>query len=73
MKKYYVRLLAALPMLGTGISMIVFGVMAFDNALWILLCITNFWSFMILASNYEAIVFNMAYFLKRMANDAMHE
>jgi hypothetical protein len=71
--KYFVRLLAALPMLGTGISMIVFGVMAFDNALWILLCITNFWSFMALVSNYETLVFNMAYFLKRMANDALHE
>ena len=71
--KYFVRLLAALPMLGTGISMIVFGVMAFDNALWILLCITNFWGFMALASNYETLVFNMAYFLKRMANDAVHE
>jgi hypothetical protein len=71
--KYFVRLLAALPMLGTGISMIVFGVMAFDNALWILLCITNFWGFMALASNYETLVFNMAYFLKRMANDALHE
>jgi hypothetical protein len=71
--KYFVRLLAALPMLGTGISMIVFGVMAFDNALWILLCITNFWSFMALVSNYETLVFNMAYFLKRMANDALYE
>ena len=71
--KYFVRLLATLPMLGTGISMIVFGVMAFDNALWILLCITNFWSFMALVSNYETLVFNMAYFLKRMANDALHE
>ena len=71
--KYFVRLLAALPMLGTGISMIVFGVMAFDNALWILLCITNFWGFMALASNYETLVFNMAYFLKRIANDALHE
>ena len=39
--KYFVRLLAALPMLGTGISVIVFSVMSFDNALWALLAITN--------------------------------
>lgn len=71
--KYFVRLLAALPMLGTGISMVVFGVMTFDNLLWIFLCITSFWSFMALSSNYETLVFNIAYFLKRMANDALHE
>lgn len=71
--KYFVRLLAALPMLGTGISAIVFSVMSFDNALWVLLVITNIWSFIILASNYEMLVLNMTYFLKRMANDALHE
>lgn len=71
--KYFIRLLAALPMLGTGISAIVFSVMSFGNALWVLLAITNFWSFMALASDYETLVFNMALFLKRMANDALHE
>jgi hypothetical protein len=71
--KYFVRLLAALPMLGTGISVIVFSVMSFDNALWVLLVITNIWSFITLASNYEMLVLNMAHFLKRMAKDALHE
>ena len=71
--KYFVRLLAALPMLGTGISAIVFSVMSFDNTLWVLLVITNIWSFIILASNYEMLVLNMAHFLKRMAKDALHE
>ena len=71
--KYFVRLLAALPMLGTGISAIVFGVMSFDNALWVFLVITNIWSFITLASNYEILVLNVAYFLKRMAEDASYE
>lgn len=72
-KKYFVRLLAALPMLGTGISAIVFSVMSFDNALWVFLVITNIWSFITLASNYEMLVSNMAHSLKRMAEDALHE
>ena len=71
--KYFVRLLATLPMLGTGISAIVFSVMSFDNTLWVLLVITNIWSFIILASNYEMSVLNLAHFLKRMAEDALHE
>jgi len=71
--KYFVRLLAALPMLGTGISAIVFSVMSCDNILWVLLVITNIWSFIILASNYEMSVLNLAHFLKRMAEDALHE
>lgn len=71
--KNFIRLLAALPMLGTGISAIVFSAMSFDNALWVLLAITNIWSFITLASNYEMLVLNMALFLKRMANDALHE
>lgn len=71
--KNFIRLLAALPMLGTGISAIVFSVMSFGNALWVLLAITNIWSFITLASNYEMLVLDMALFLKRMANDALHE
>jgi hypothetical protein len=71
--KYFVRLLAALPMLGTGISMIVFVVMAFENPLWILEAIASFYSFMVCATHYEDTVRHLAIFIKLMAKDALGE
>ena len=72
-KKYFVRLLAALPMLTVGVSAIFFGVKAFENVWCILLCIGNVWAFLSLASTYEWSVRDIAYFLKDMGNDALHE
>ena len=72
-KKYFVRLIAALPMLAAAISMVVFLAMAFDNAWWVLLAIGDFWVFMRLAWEYEWSVRSVSYFLKEMANDALHE
>ena len=72
-KKYFVRLIAALPMLAAAISMVVFFAMAFDNAWWVLLAIGDFWAFMRLAWEYEWSVRSVSYFLKEMANDALHE
>ena len=72
-RKYLVRLFAALPMLATAIGTVVFLVMAFENHWWVLLTIGNFWSFMRLAQDYEWTVRDVAAFLKRMANDALHK
>lgn len=72
-KKYFVRLIAVLPMLATAISMVVFLAFAFDNAWWVLLAIGNFWSFMRLAQDYEWTVRDVAAFFRRMSDDAMYE
>ena len=72
-KKYVVRLLAVLPMLATAISMVVFLAFAFDNAWWVLLAIGDFWAFMRICQDYEWCVRDVAYLLKRMANDALSE
>jgi hypothetical protein len=72
-KKYFVRLLAALPRLAVGVSAIFFGVKAFENVWWSLLCIGNVWAFLLLASTYEWSVRDIARFLKDMGNDALHE
>jgi hypothetical protein len=72
-KKYFVRLIAALPMLAAAISMVVFLAMAFDNAWWVLLAIGDFWAFMRLVWEYDWSVRSVSYFLKEMANDALHE
>ena len=72
-KKCFVRLLAALPMLAVGISAMFFGVKAFENVWWVFVAIGNIWAFLSLASTYEWSVRDIAYFLKRMANDALSE
>ena len=72
-KKYFVRLLAALPMLAVGVSAIFFGVKAFENVWWGFLTIGNVWAFLSLASTYEWSVRDIAHFLKDMGNDALHE
>lgn len=72
-KKYFVRLIAVLPMLATAISMVVFLAFAFDNAWWVLLAIGDFWAFMRICQDYEWCVRDVAFFLKRMANDALSE
>ena len=72
-KKCFVKLLAALPMLAVGVSAIFFGVKAFENVWWVFLAIGNVWAFLSLASTYEWSVRDIAYFLKDMGNDALHE
>lgn len=72
-KKYFVRFIAVLPMLATAISMVVFMAMAFDSWWWILLAIGDFWALMRVCQDYEGYVKDLAYFLKRMADDAMYE
>lgn len=71
--KYIIRLLAAVPMLGAGVAAIVFGVMAFDNAMWILATICNIYSFLVCAIHYEDTVRSLAIFIKLMAEDTLHE
>lgn len=72
-KKYFVRLLAALPMLAVGVSAMFFLVKAFENVWWVFLATGNIWAFLLLASTYEWSVRDIAYFLKDMGNDALHE
>lgn len=72
-RKYLVRLFAALPMLVVGVSAIFFMVKAFENVWLVFLTIGNIWAFLSLASTYEWSVRDIACFLKRMANDALHE
>lgn len=71
--KYIIRFMATIPMLGAGIALIMFGIMAFDNPLWILEAIASFWSFMVCATHYEDTVRNLAIFIKLMAKDALGE
>ena len=71
--KYIVRLMAAIPMLGAGIALIMFGVMAFNNPLWILEAIASFCSVMVCATHYEDTVRHLANFIKLMAKDALGE
>ena len=72
-KKYFVRLIAVIPMLAVAISMVVFLAMAFDNAWWVLLAIGDFWALQRMCQDYEWCVRDVAYILKKMANDALHE
>lgn len=72
-KKYFVRALAALPMLSVGISMMVFLVMAFSEHFWVLLAIGNFWAFSILARDYEWYVRKLSDFIEEMVEDAVYE
>ena len=72
-KKYFVRLIAVLPMLATASSMVVFMAMAFDSWWWILLAIGDFWAFMRLAQDYEWTVRDVTAFFRRMSDDAMYE
>ena len=71
--KYLVRFVAVLPMLAVAISMVMFLVFAFDNAWWLLLAIGNFWALQRLCQDYEWCVRSVAYLLKKMASDALHE
>ena len=71
--KYVIRMLAAIPMLTVGISMVVFGAMAFDNAWWALLAIGDFWALWRVCQDYEFYVRELARFFKKMALDAMYE
>ena len=71
--KYIVRLMAAIPMLGAGIALIMFVVMAFENPLWVLEAIASFYSFMVCATHYEDTVRHLATFIKLMAKDALGE
>jgi hypothetical protein len=73
MKKYFVKLLAALPMLAAGVSALFFVVKSFENLWWLFLVIGNVWAFLILASNYEWTVRDIAIFLRQMAHDAQYE
>lgn len=69
--KYFVRLLATLPMLGAGVSVIVFWVLTVNSPLWILAVIVNTYSFAVCAAHYEDTVRYIAAFIKRMAEDAL--
>jgi hypothetical protein len=70
--KYFIRLLAALPMLGAGTSVIVFCVMAFAlSPIWVLAAIANVYSFIACAAHYEDTVRYLAVFFKRMSEDAL--
>ena len=71
--KYLVRFIATLPMLAVAISMVMFLAFAFDCRWWILLAIGNFWALQRLCQDYEWCVRSVAYLLKKMASDALHE
>ena len=71
--KYLVRFIAVLPMLAVAISMVVYVALAFDCWWWILLAIGDFWALMRICQDYEWCVREVAYILKKMANDALHE
>lgn len=72
-RKYFVKLLAALPMLTVGVSAMFFGVKALENVWYVFLAIGNVWAFLILASNYEWTVRDIVIFLRQMAHDAIYE
>ena len=72
-KRYFVRLLAALPMLAVGVSVIFFVVKAFENVWWILLAIGDFWAFQRVCKDYEWYVKELASTIRDMAVDALHE
>lgn len=69
--KCFVRLLATLPMLGAGMSVIVFWVLTVNSPLWILAAIANTYSFAVCAVHYEETVEYIAAFIKRMSEDAL--
>ena len=71
--KYIIRFMAAIPMLGAGIALIMFGVMAFEKPLWVLEAIASFYSFMVCATHYEDTVRHLAIFINLMAKDALEE
>lgn len=71
--KYIIRLLATIPALIVGISVIMFVVKAFDNPWYVILAIGNIIAFAILLSYYEDTVKDLAIIIKSMANDALHE
>lgn len=70
MKKYIIRLIAAVPMLGSGIATIIFFILAFEenNAL-ILVSISSMFSFVVCATYYEHIVIDICEFVRTICDE----
>lgn len=71
--KYIIRLLAAIPMLSTGIATFVFFVLAFGDAMYVLAAIESLFGYIMCIAHYESTVRSIAKFLKLMAEDALNE
>jgi len=54
--KYIIRLIAAIPMLATGLSMVFFLVLAFEYSIFALLAIGDFLAFIFISNYYEYMV-----------------
>lgn len=70
MKKYIIRIAAAVPMLGSGIATIIFFIMAFEenNAL-ILVAISSMFSFVVCATYYEQTVIDVCEFVRTICDE----
>lgn len=69
MKKYIIRIAAAIPMLGSGIATIIFFIMAFEeNNAWILVSISSMFSFTVCATYYEHTVIDICEYIKTICD-----
>ena len=71
--KYLIRLLAALPMMGTAIATMILLVAALDCKLLVIPAILCGMASVSLMSSYEYTVRHLAIFIKIMAEDALAE
>ena len=66
--KYIIRLIAAIPMLSVGISMLFALIYTFECPLFALLAIGNFWAFVWISHYYEYIVDETCDFLRDLCD-----
>ena len=66
--KYIIRLIAAVPMLATGLSMVFFLVLAFEYSIFALLAIGDFLAFIFMSNYYEYMVDELKDLVKTMCD-----
>lgn len=67
--KYIIRLIAAIPMLATGLSMVFFFVLAFEYSIFVLLAIGDFLAFIFISNRYEYMVDELRDLVKTICNE----
>jgi hypothetical protein len=70
--KYIIRLMAAIPMLGSGIATLFLFIFSFDYGILVIPTILSIAGFPVCAQHYEETVKDVAIFFEKMAKDALN-
>lgn len=69
--KYIIRLMAAIPMLGSAIATLFLFVLSFDYSILVIPTVLSLFGFPVCAKHYEETVKELAIFIDKMAQDAL--